>query len=61
VVNSRRSGRDAPEKRLGLIYAFAREEDVDAIGLYPIDCADGSYQVVAQIALRSLLGLATDL
>jgi hypothetical protein len=42
-----RSGGEAPEKRLGLIHAFAREEEVNAIGLFSVDCADDSDQVVA--------------
>jgi hypothetical protein len=39
---------EAREKRLGLIRAFARDEEEDAIVLYFADCADGSCQVVAQ-------------
>jgi hypothetical protein len=44
---------EARVKRLGLIRAFARDEDVDAIVLYFADCADGSCQVVAQDSLAS--------
>jgi hypothetical protein len=39
--------RDVAEKRLGLIHAIPRAEEVNAIGLFSIDCADGSDQVVA--------------
>jgi hypothetical protein len=44
---------EAREKRLGLIRAFARDEDVDAIVLYFADCADGSCQVDAQDSFAS--------
>jgi hypothetical protein len=42
-----RTGGEPAEKRLGLICAFARDEEVNAIGLFSIDCADGFDQVVA--------------
>jgi hypothetical protein len=46
-ANWRRTGRESTEKRLGLIRAIARDEEVNATGLFSIDCADGSDQVVA--------------
>jgi hypothetical protein len=42
--NPRRSAGEAREKRLGLIRAFAREEEVNGIVLYSVDCADDSDQ-----------------
>jgi hypothetical protein len=45
--NRSRTGRETTEKWLGLIRAFARDEEVNAIGLFSIDCADGYDQVVA--------------
>ncbi len=50
----RKNRGEAREKRLGLIRAFAREEEVNAIGLYPVDCAVGSYQSLHKIHLRPL-------
>jgi hypothetical protein len=44
----RRSGGEPAEKRLGLIRAFGGGEEVNAIGLFYADCADGSDQVVAR-------------
>jgi D-sedoheptulose 7-phosphate isomerase len=52
---------EAREKRLGLIRAFARDEEVDAIVLYYANCADGSYQSLHKVHLRPLRELATDL
>jgi hypothetical protein len=47
LENRGRTGRETAEKRLGLIRAIARDEEVNAIGLFSIDCADGSDPVVA--------------
>jgi hypothetical protein len=46
-ANLRRTDGETTEKRLGLIRAIARDEEVNAMGLFSIDCADGSNQVVA--------------
>jgi hypothetical protein len=50
----RENRREAREKRLGLIRAVAREEEVNATGLYSVDCAVGSYESLHKIHLRPL-------